>query len=112
MLTIVSILGAMSVIAGAFGAHILADSVSATRLDTFETAAFYHMVHSVVLLCLCLTRPEGFLWAKRLLLAGILIFSGSLYLLVLTDTPWLGAITPIGGICFILGWLSIKEPGS
>ncbi len=106
-LHIASFLGASAVIAGAFGAHGLEGSISASRLETFETAAFYHLIHAVALLILSLQDPRLFTWAKRFFVAGTLIFSGSLYLLVLTDTPWLGAITPIGGVCFIVGWISI-----
>ena len=102
-----SILGATAVALGAFGAHVLSDILSVDRLNTFEKAVFYHMVHTVLIAVLDMQNKCNFIWSKRLLLLGILIFSGSLYLLVLTNTAWLGAVTPVGGICFILGWLFI-----
>ncbi len=106
-----SVLGAVAVAAGAFGAHALASRVTAERLVTFETGVRYQMYHSLVLLAVAWLASEWptwhFTWAGIAFLAGILIFSGSLYILVLTDTPWLGAITPIGGVAFITGWLLI-----
>ena len=111
-LKITAILGAAGVGLGAFGAHGLQDLlVSHGRLDTWETAVFYHLVHTVVLLVLCLVngwRPV----AWNLLAFGILVFSGSLYVLCLTQITWLGAITPIGGLAMIAGWLALcfKSP--
>jgi uncharacterized membrane protein YgdD (TMEM256/DUF423 family) len=107
-----SLFGALGVMIGAFGAHGLADLLEANnRLDTFETAVKYHMYHALALLL------TGILFfnipAKPLRLAGlfftigILIFSGSLYILCLTNISWLGAITPIGGLFLIAGWLSL-----
>ena len=102
-----AILGALAVGLGAFGAHGLNDLLTENgRLATWETAAFYHLLHSVVLLVLA-TRKT---WAPGPWLAiasGILIFSGSLYLLCLTNTGWLGAITPLGGLSLIVGWVWI-----
>lgn len=99
----------LAVAAGAFGAHALADAVPPNRLATFETAAQYEMVHALalVLVGVLLDRraDRRFRWAGWLFLAGTVLFSGSLYLLVLTDTPWLGAVTPFGGVAFIGGWL-------
>ncbi|NLT71417.1 MAG: DUF423 domain-containing protein [Verrucomicrobiaceae bacterium] len=88
---------------GAFGAHGLADRLEATgRLDNWETAGLYHLVHGLALFVIALRpgRPLGYYW----FLAGILIFSGSLYALALTDITKLGAITPLGGISFLVGW--------
>lgn len=100
---------AVAVAAGAFGAHALADAVPAARLATFETAARYEMVHALALVLVGLLgerRADRRLrWAGGLFLAGTVLFSGSLYLLVLTDTPWLGIVTPFGGVAFITGWL-------
>ena len=101
--------GAISVLAGAFGAHGLESQITAERLDTFHTAARYQMYHSIALLLTAwaisamnsgLPKISGWLF-----IAGIFLFSGSLYLLVLTDTPWLGAVTPLGGLAFIAGWI-------
>lgn len=101
-----SVLGALGVLAGAFGAHGLKDQVTPERLAVWETAARYHLLHAILLVGLSLLPSLRPLTA-RLLLTGILIFSGSLYLLVLTDRGWLGAITPIGGLCLIAGWGSL-----
>jgi uncharacterized membrane protein YgdD (TMEM256/DUF423 family) len=89
-------LAALAVAAGALGAHALGQH---PRLDTWKTAALYHLVHAVALHLPALPTAT-----RRLHLAGIAVFSGSLYLLVLLDAPWLGAVTPIGGVCFITGW--------
>lgn len=106
-----ALLGAAAVVLGAFGEHALASMVTAARLDTWSTAVDYHLAHSVVLLVLSLSgRDMNTLWHRRscwLFLTGITVFSGSLYLLVLTDTPVLGAVTPIGGVSLIAGWLSL-----
>lgn len=108
-------LGAVSALvavgAGAFGAHGLRDRLAPDLLATFETAARYHMYHALALLAVAwaTTRfPSGLtVWAGWLFVAGTLIFSGSLYLLSLTGIRWLGAITPIGGVAFLAGWLCL-----
>lgn len=96
--------------AGAFGAHGLS-SYFAQHLslqNTFETAVRYHLIHGLALFAAAwaVTRYPGSLpqWAGYLFTLGILLFSGSLYLLVLTNTRWLGAITPLGGVAFLAGW--------
>ena len=94
----------LAVALGAFGAHWLKGLLQSNEtLDIWNKAVFYHFVHAVALLALALNistnRP-----ACYFLLAGIAIFSGSLYLLALTNARWLGAITPIGGLCFLIGW--------
>lgn len=101
----------VAVIAGAFGAHLLADHVSPARLDTFETAVRYQMYHALALLFVGWAAVQWpvwqFGWAGYAFMAGIVLFSGSLYALVLTDTAWLGAITPLGGVAFIAGWVFV-----
>jgi uncharacterized membrane protein YgdD (TMEM256/DUF423 family) len=106
-LKITAVLGALAVGLGAFGAHGLEDLLTRTgRVETWKTAASYHLVHSVVLLVLVhLPSWRPLPWS--LLAAGITIFSGSLYLLCLTDTGWLGAITPVGGLLLIAGWVAL-----
>jgi uncharacterized membrane protein YgdD (TMEM256/DUF423 family) len=88
---------------GAFGAHGLSDRLAETgRLDNWETASFYHLIHGLALFVVACkaSRPLGYLW----FLAGIVLFSGSLYVLALTGLTKFGAITPLGGLCFLIGW--------
>ncbi|TVQ67245.1 MAG: DUF423 domain-containing protein [Balneolaceae bacterium] len=107
-----SILMALAVGFGAFGAHIVQDLLSPDRFSVYQTAVEYHFYHALGLLVLGALMKQGGknLWLARsgyAFTAGILIFSGSLYILTLTDTGWLGAITPVGGALFIGGWLSL-----
>jgi len=109
-LVIASVSGALSVVAGAFGAHALRARVGADLMTTWQTAAHYHQLHSVVLLALglyALASERSVTLSGALFGAGIVLFSGSLYLLVLTGPRWLGAVTPIGGLALIAGWLSL-----
>ena len=101
--------GFAAVALGAIGAHVLKARLTAEQLATFHTAADYHGLHALALLatglaCLLLEsrrlRAAGFLF-----LAGILLFSGSLYLLALTGIRWLGVVTPFGGLALLAGWL-------
>lgn len=113
------ILGALfallSVGAGAFGAHGLRARLEPDLLAIFETAARYQMYHALALLATAWAVERwpgtGAALAGWLFVAGILIFSGSLYLLVLTGTRWLGAITPIGGVAFLAGWAVLAWAG-
>ena len=92
---------------GAFGAHALKDTLAAHAMtDVWNKAVLYHFVHALALLVLALLPPPS-RWAAWLFLAGIVLFSGSLYLLALTNTRWLGAVTPLGGLCFLAGWLAL-----
>ena len=104
----------LSVAFGAFGAHMLEGRVAEKYLDTWQTAVQYQMFHSIglmvvaILMSSTLLGPLGSLsWAGYLMLAGIVIFSGSLYVLSLTGLSVLGAITPIGGVAFIAGWIML-----
>ena len=103
--------GFVSVAAGAFGAHALRDRLAANYLAIFETAARYQMYHALALLAVALLmyRSPGtsLLWAGWLFLVGTVLFSGSLYALALTGTRWLGAITPLGGVAFLAGWICL-----
>jgi uncharacterized membrane protein YgdD (TMEM256/DUF423 family) len=105
-LTLGAALAGLGVAAGAFGAHAL--TVTEARMATFETAARYQVYHALALLAIGLWmqhRPSRALrLAGWLFVVGVAVFSGSLYLLVLTDTPWFGAITPLGGVAFLSGW--------
>ena len=102
---------ALAVMLGAFGAHGLRGKLDAYSMGIYERAVFYHFIHAIGLLVVpvlarmnALRQPAGTL-VSALLFAGIAIFCGSLYLLAVTGTRWLGAITPIGGVCFIAAWL-------
>lgn len=100
----------LSVALGAFGAHGLRNKLSAEMMAIYDTAVQYHMAHALGLILvgilIRLTSASGLLnWAGILLLAGIVIFSGSLYMLSITGLRWFGAITPIGGLSFLLGWV-------
>lgn len=104
------ILGVLSVGIGAFGAHGLEATLTANaRLETFETAVKYQFYHTFALILLGIlmlnVQSNYFSYAGISFLVGIVIFSGSLYTLSLTNITWLGAITPIGGLAFILGWV-------
>jgi len=107
-----SLFGALGVMIGAFGAHALKTILEAhQRVDTFETAVRYHFIHAIVLLVLGLlmTRTDSrwFVYSGYGFILGILIFSGSLYVLSLSGVSKWGALAPIGGLAFILGWLSM-----
>ncbi|MCB0324167.1 MAG: DUF423 domain-containing protein [Bdellovibrionales bacterium] len=102
---------ALAVALGAFGAHGLRERLEAYGASIYEKAVFYHFVHGLGMLLVCLIASAQVVsvpGAKRillLLLAGLVLFSGSLYLLALTRIRWLGAITPFGGTAFIAAWL-------
>ena len=104
-----SLLAFLAVSAGAFGAHGLKDHLSKDLLEIYQTGVFYHMIHALGMIAIGFVlqfRPyaRAIRRAGWFMLAGITIFSGSLYLLSLTDIRWLGAITPIGGICLLVAW--------
>lgn len=103
-----SLLALLGVAAGAFAAHALKRHLTAQQLDTWETGARYHVYQSLGLLAVAwaVTRWPGSTTtaAGWLFVAGVILFSGSLYLLALTNVRALGAITPLGGVCFVVGW--------
>jgi len=109
-LTLGSIAMALAVVLGAFGAHGLKSKLTQEMLDIFETGVQYHFYHAVGLLIIGIVAnyiPESSMlkWSGWLMLSGLLIFSGSLYVLSISGLRWLGAITPIGGLCFIASWI-------
>lgn len=100
----------LAVAFGAFGAHALKATLSPEALAAYQTGVTYQMWHSLGLMVAALAQhyfPESkrIVWAGWLMFFGILLFSGSLYLLALLDMPKLGMITPLGGLCFLLAWL-------
>lgn len=108
-----SLSGGLSVALGAFGAHGLRSRLAPERLETFETAVRYQMYHAFALLATGLAatvRPQPGIWlvaAGWAFTAGTLLFSGSLYLLVATGRRWLGAVTPLGGVAWVTGWICL-----
>lgn len=114
LLSIAAILGALAVALGAFAAHGLKELLAADQLQIFETAVRYQFYHVFAILAAGILYKEFssgvMLWAGRLFTGGIIFFSGSLYLLCYSKykglgLDWLGAITPVGGLLFIAGWL-------
>ena len=110
---------ALSVLLGAFGAHALKSMVSGEKLQIFETGVRYQFMHAMALITLAIYCNQRHLsvkeqkriaWAAHFFIAGTLLFSGSLYILTLIATtdhpliPFIGPITPLGGLCFMLGW--------
>ncbi|AIQ46168.1 membrane protein [Paenibacillus sp. FSL R7-0273] len=107
-----ALLAMLSVMIGAFGAHMLEDVISSEHLAVYETGVHYHMVHALGLLVIALLigqwgESTRLRWAGWLLIAGIVLFSGSLYVLSISGISMLGAITPLGGVCFIAGWICL-----
>lgn len=102
--------GALAVSLGAFGAHALREQLGPDALRAWQTGVEYQFIHTVAVLVaalLWLKYPAQAWWGASawLFIAGIALFSGSLYLLATTGWRWLGPVTPLGGACFILGWL-------
>ncbi len=107
---IAAILGAIAVMLGAFGAHALKATLTTEQLQTYETGVRYHFYHVIALLAAAILYKEYpsklLVWAGNLFIAGIMLFSGSLYLLSnISSLKVLGMVTPLGGVCFIAGWL-------
>jgi len=109
-LTAGAIFAAIAVIGGAFGAHFLKTKLTPESLQTFETAVRYQFYHAFALIAVGILYKEYpgklLMLSGNLFIAGIILFSGSLYLLCgLTSMKWIGAVTPLGGLCFIAGWV-------
>jgi len=108
-ITLAALSGMLAVTFGAFGAHALRTRLDEHALGVFQTAVQYHFYHSLVLLAvgvIALSQPQTALLRSSgyLFMVGIVVFSGSLYLLSMSGLRWLGAITPLGGLAFIAGW--------
>ena len=99
----------LAVVFGAFAAHGLKGRLSETMMSAFQTGVQYQLYHSLGLILLVLLYRQQsqtlLIWSAWFMLAGIVLFSGSLYLLALTQIKWFGPITPIGGVCFIVAWI-------
>lgn len=106
-----AVLAGLSVAAGAFGAHSLKGIISVDMLMVFETAVRYQMYHALALLVvsgmLMQRSQRGLRLTGWCFVAGIILFSGSLYVVALTSTRWVGAITPLGGVAFLAGWTTL-----
>jgi uncharacterized membrane protein YgdD (TMEM256/DUF423 family) len=104
-----SILLSLAVALGAFGAHSLKAHLSAEMLQTYKTGVEYHFYHALGLLLigvLSISYPSSLLnWSAILMAIGIVLFSGSLYVLAISGIKWIGAVTPLGGLSFIAGWI-------
>ena len=108
--------GFLGVVLGAFGAHALRDSIEPRLMETFQTAVQYQLIHALALLLVSLTmgwlgQNLSFEISAYAFIAGIILFSGSLFGLVLTEITWLGPVTPLGGLCLIVGWLALLVGG-
>ena len=114
LLRVGAIVAAVGVALGAFGAHGLRASVTPERLAVFETGVRYHLVHALAIVAAAWAaqaapQSAGPRWAGACFVAGVLIFSGSLYVLVLTGVTAWGAVTPFGGLAFIAGWIALAS---
>jgi len=110
--TIAGIFGFLGVTIGAFGAHALNSMLTPDRKAIYETGVQYHLIHTLAILAVAilagtLGESKPLRNAGWLFTAGIILFSGSLYALAITGITFLGAITPIGGLCFLAGWASL-----
>jgi uncharacterized membrane protein YgdD (TMEM256/DUF423 family) len=105
MLRTAAVFGFLAIALGAFGAHGLKETLAANGTGPiWETAVLYHLAHAVVMLVLALHIIRH-VWAFRCFAAGVTVFSGTLYLLAVTNIKWLGAITPLGGLLLMAGWV-------
>ena len=106
-----AVLSGLGVLVGAFGAHGLRDRVTADMLAVFETGVRYHLIHGLAILAVAWAAsrwPSAWIGAAGwLFAAGIVVFSGSLYILAISGVRWWGAVTPIGGVCFLAGWAAL-----
>ena len=107
-----SLNAALAVILGAFGAHYLRSRLTEVSLAVYQTGVHYHFYHALGLILAGIIIMQNapsptFRWSGWLMLTGIILFSGSLYLLSITNIRWLGAVTPFGGMAFIIAWLAL-----
>ncbi len=106
-----AVLSGLGVLVGACGAHGLRDRVTADMLAVFETGVRYHLIHGLAVIAVAWAAsrwPSAWIGAAGwLFAAGIVVFSGSLYILAISGVRWWGAVTPIGGVCFLAGWAAL-----
>jgi uncharacterized membrane protein YgdD (TMEM256/DUF423 family) len=110
LIRIAAVVGFLAVAFGAFGAHALRDRVAPNLLSAYQTGVLYHLVHAAALLSLALyarATSASVTWPAVLWLAGVTLFSGSLYAMALTGATKLGMITPFGGLCLLGGWAAL-----
>jgi uncharacterized membrane protein YgdD (TMEM256/DUF423 family) len=106
-LIIAGISGFSGVALGAFGAHGFRSSLPPDMLEIYKTGVLYQLIHSVVLLALALAAGNSFEFSKWFFLAGVVLFSFSLYLYAVTGVTFFAYFTPVGGVCFLIAWLSL-----
>ncbi len=110
-IVISSLVGFLGVAIGAFGAHSLKQYLTPETTETFRTGVLYHLIHSSVLLAVSLSTRLDLMKANKFFLAGIILFSLSLYIYSLTSIKIIAMITPLGGVSFLLGWLMLLWQG-
>jgi len=110
-IVISSLVGFLGVAIGAFGAHSLKQYLTPETTETFRTGVLYHLIHSSVLLAVSLSTRLDLMKANKFFLAGIILFSLSLYIYSLTSIKIIAMITPLGGVSFLLGWLMLMWQG-
>jgi uncharacterized membrane protein YgdD (TMEM256/DUF423 family) len=114
-LAVGSLYGLLGVALGAFGAHGLRDRLDPSQLSSWQTAVQYQLIHAIALLVvgvwLLQPGPASLRYAGAFFVAGVVLFSGSIYVLILTATAWLGPVTPLGGLCLMVGWVTMIYAG-
>ncbi len=111
LIILAGFLGFTGIALGAFGAHRLSDVLSREMLEIYKTGILYHLLHSVAILAIAFAGREKFFKAAYVMIVGIVLFSGSLYIYAQSAVKFLAMITPVGGICFLIGWLLIVVEG-
>lgn len=106
-IVISGIFGFLGVAIGAFGAHGLKPSFSPEQLSTFDTGVMYHLIHAAVMTAIAVSGNVRFFRAEIFFGAGIVLFSFSLYADSITQIKWIAMITPLGGVCFLIGWIML-----
>jgi len=106
-ITVAGIYGFLGVALGAFGAHILKDSLTPEMMEIFKTATYYNLIHSAVILLIGLLGREEYFKSALFLSIGVFLFSFSLYLYAITQISFFAVVTPFGGVSFLIGWILI-----